>query len=305
MRTAGGVVVSLVLVVAACGESSLEGLRARDGSVEGGGTGGLAGTGGLGGTGGFGGGSGTDGGAGSGALAGVGGTSANDASRGGTAGATGEDAGEDGAIGGSGGSGGAATGGSGGVATGGSGGAATGGSGGTLEAGKGPCVSGTTGTHAARFRWAGSGSTAYVVYEANTLPDTSPWHVSAASASVGYTPVFVDPFLGQGGLDLSGAVFIDVELSTAGLSSFRSVTIAVYGRSYNTTTSGSFSWQTLAGTGAAPAGLVSNTAPYEWYTADATPVFSPGNANVLLRLRAGPQSNALVVNRVEICFDAT
>jgi hypothetical protein len=144
-----------------------------------------------------------------------------------------------------------------------------------------------------------------VVYEANTLPDTSPWHVSAGSGSIGYMPVFVDPFLAQGGLDLSGSVFVDVELSTAGLSSFRRVTIAVYGRSYNTTTSGSFSWQTVGGTGAAPSGLVSNTAPYQWYAADATAVFSPGNGNVLLRLRAGPPSNALVVNRVEICFDAS
>jgi hypothetical protein len=143
-----------------------------------------------------------------------------------------------------------------------------------------------------------------VVYEANTLPTTSRWHVSAASSSIGYTPVFVDPFLGEGGLQLSGSVFIDIELSTIGLSSLAGVTIALYGRSYNTTASGSFTWQTVRGTGAAPSGSVSNVAPYEWTTADATAFFSAGDANLLVRLRAGPPSSSLVVHRVEICFDA-
>ena len=175
------------------------------------------------------------------------------------------------------------------------------------DAGGGGCISGATGTHSVRFRWAGSGSgsTAYVVYEGNTLPDTSRWHVSAASSSIGYTPVFRDPFLGVGGLDLEGTAFIDVELSTAGLSSIRNVTIAIFGRSYATTTSGSFTWQTFSGTGAAPSGSVANSAPYEWYGANATSAFTPGDSGVLLRLRAGPPSNALIVNRVEICFDAS
>ena len=157
-----------------------------------------------------------------------------------------------------------------------------------------------------RFRWtgAGSGSTASVVYEANTLPDTSRWHVSAANSTIGFTPVFVDPFLGSGGLDLEGDVFIDVEISTAGLSAIDRATIAIFGRSYNTTTSGSFTWQTFNGTGAAPTNLVSNVAPYSWYRADATAAFRTGESGALVRLRAGPSSNALAVNRVEICFDA-
>jgi hypothetical protein len=143
-----------------------------------------------------------------------------------------------------------------------------------------------------------------VVYEANTLPDSSRWRVTAGSASFGYTPVFADPFLGPGGLDLEGTVFIDVELSTAGLSAISKVTIAVFGRSFNTTASGSFSWQTISGTGATPTNFVSNVAPYSWYPGDATAVFRPADSGLLLRLRAGPSSNALVVNRVEICFDA-
>jgi hypothetical protein len=171
----------------------------------------------------------------------------------------------------------------------------------------GSCVSGASGTHALRFRWDGngSGSTAYVVYELDSLPDTSKWKVGAYSQSIGYTPVFGDTFLAQGGLDLSGTVFIDVDLSTVGLSSIKHVTLSIYGRSYNTTTSGSFTWQTFQGTGASPSGGVSNSAPYEWYGADATAAFTPGNSAVKLRIKPGPPSGALVVNRVELCFDAT
>jgi len=170
----------------------------------------------------------------------------------------------------------------------------------------GGCLSGATGTHVLRFRWEGttSGSTAYVRYEANTLPDTTRWRVTAASSSIGYTPVFRDPYLGEGGLELSGTVFIDVELSTALLSSISNATLAVYGRSYSTTASGSFSWQTFSGTGATSSGFVSNSAPYEWYPADATAALPAGDDGTLLRIRAGPPSNALIVNRVEICFDA-
>ena len=171
----------------------------------------------------------------------------------------------------------------------------------------GGCVSGATGTHAVRFEWAGSGpgSTAYVRYETNELPDTSRWRVSAASMSIGYVPQYGDTFLGDGGLVLEGTVFIDVELSTVGLSSIRDVTLAIRGRSYNTTTSGSFSWQTFTGTGASPYGSVYNSAPYQWYGADATTAFAPGDSGVYLRIRAGPPSGSLIVNRVELCFDAS
>lgn len=170
----------------------------------------------------------------------------------------------------------------------------------------GGCVSGAAGRHVARFRWtgSGSGSRASVSYEANTLPDRSRWRVTAASRSIGYTPVWGDPFLGEGGLDLSGTAFMHVELSTAGLSSIRSVTLAIYGRSYSIGTSGSFSWMSFDGAGAAPSGSVANSAPYRWYRADATDAFRPGNGGVLLRISPGPPSGSLVVNRVELCFEA-
>lgn len=173
----------------------------------------------------------------------------------------------------------------------------------------GGCVSGATGTHVARFRWNGSssGSTAWVSYEANNLPDTSRWRAGAYSRGpIGsYTPTWQDPFLGEGGVELGGTVFFDIELSTLGLSSIRNVTIAIYGRSYNTTTSGSFTWLTFDGSGASPSGGVANSAPYEWYGANATSAFTPGNDGVLLRLEAGGPSSSLVVNTVEICFDAS
>lgn len=169
----------------------------------------------------------------------------------------------------------------------------------------GGCISGATGTHVVRFRWTGSGpnTRASVNYEANTLPDTSRWRVTANSMSIGYSPVFTDTFLGAGGLELSGTVFIDVELSTVGLGSISNVTLAILGRSFNTTASGSFTWQTFAGMGAAPSGLVANSAPYEWYRANATAAFTPGDGRVLLRIRSGPPSGSLVVNRVEVCFN--
>jgi hypothetical protein len=170
----------------------------------------------------------------------------------------------------------------------------------------GDCISGATGTHAVRFSWRGNGpnSTAYVDYEVNELPDTSRWKAGAYAQSFSYTPVYTDTFLGAGGLELSGTVFMDIELSTDGLASVSQATIGIFGRSFDTTSPGSFAWQTFSGTGAAPSGLVANSAPYQWYTADATAALPAGDDGILLRITPGPPSNSLVVNSVEICFDA-
>jgi hypothetical protein len=175
---------------------------------------------------------------------------------------------------------------------------------GGLPMGTGGCVSGAVGTHVARFRWMGNGpnSTAYVQYEANTLPDASRWKAGAYSrGAIGYTPVFSDTFLGVGGLEMGGTVFIDVELSTASLARLSKVTLAVFGRSFATSSSASLSWMTFDGSGAAPSNAISNVAPYRWYAFDATSAFRVGNAGVLLRI--SPVSGTLVVNRVELCFD--
>lgn len=178
--------------------------------------------------------------------------------------------------------------------------------GGGTDPNPGGCVSGAMGTHVARFRWAGSGanSPAYVQYEANNLPDQTRWKAGAYSrGGVGYQPRFSDTFLGAGGLEMGSANFIDVELSTAQLSKITRVTLSILGRSFSTGSSGSFEWMTFDGAGAAPSGLVSNATPYAWYSVDATSGFVPGNAGVLLRISPGAPSRALIVNKVELCFE--
>lgn len=112
-------------------------------------------------------------------------------------------------------------------------------------------------------------------------------------------------FLGDGGLVLDGSNFVDLELFTVGLASIQSATLSIFGRSFNTTASGSFRWQSFDGVGAAPSNLVSNSAPYEWYGADMTTEISAGGDGVLLRIKAGPSSGVLVVNRIEICMQAS
>lgn len=167
-----------------------------------------------------------------------------------------------------------------------------------------PCISGATGRYVARFRWEGNGpgSRAYVRYEANTLPDTARWKASANARNVGYMPVYDDTFLGVGGLKFSNTVFMDIELSTLNVPSLSKVTISILGRSFNTTSSGSFNWQTFDGTGNSPYGGVFNSAPYQWYSADATQALPAGKDNILLRLKPDGPSNALIVRGVEVCF---
>ena len=102
-----------------------------------------------------------------------------------------------------------------------------------------------------------------------------------------------------GGRDDAGA------LTTVGVATISNATLSVYGRSFNTTAPGSFHWQTFDGTGAAPTNLVSNSAPYQWYSAAMTTEISPGDNGVLVRIKAGPSSGSLIVNRIEICMTAT
>jgi hypothetical protein len=154
-------------------------------------------------------------------------------------------------------------------------------------------------------RWAQSGSTAYPVYEVNGLPDKSRDHTGAYGYQIGFTAQYVDPFLAQGGLQLDSSDFVDIELTTVGVSAITSAKLALYGRSFNTTTSGSFNWQTFDGTGTTPTNTVSNVAPYAWYSGDMTSEISPNDNGVLIRIKAGPSSGALVVNRIELCVQGS
>src|SRR5262249_12800830 len=125
----------------------------------------------------------------------------------------------------------------------------TGGSG--IVAG-GPCTSGATRATAIRVRWVNSGGTATVQYEKLGLPAKSDYNVSAANMSFNYTPSFGDQNLNVGGLEMPGGVFVAFEISTVGITAIDAATFSIYGRSYNTSASGSFSWQSFTGTGATP-----------------------------------------------------
>jgi hypothetical protein len=169
----------------------------------------------------------------------------------------------------------------------------------------GPCLSGTMGQTAYRIRWSNAGGHAQAVYEVNGLPDHSRDHAGAYGYVIGFQSSFVDMFLGSGGLQLDGSDFVDLEITTAGVSHITSATLSIYGRSYNTTASGSFNWQTFVGTGTSPTNSVSNVAPYAWYSADMTTEIAPNDPMTLIRIKAGPSSGALVVNRIELCMRAS
>lgn len=168
----------------------------------------------------------------------------------------------------------------------------------------GACISGTAGATAYRVRFADAGGTAQVVYEVDGLPDHSRNHAAAYGYQIGFTPSFVDPYLGVGGLQLDSSDFVDLEITTAGISSIQNATISIFGRSFDTTTNGGFNWQTFVGTGATTDDFVSNIAPYRWYSADFTTEIRPGDNGVLVRVKAGGLSGVLVVNRIEICMQA-
>lgn len=170
----------------------------------------------------------------------------------------------------------------------------------------GPCTSGAKGATAFRVRFYNGGGKPTVMYDVWGLPDKSRQKVGVYGYTIPYTvPAWADPFLGEGGLQLDSSNFIDIELSTKSLSSITSVTLSLYGRSYNTTASGSFNWQTFTSTGATPSGSVSNAAPYKWYPGNATAAFVTGDGGVLLRIKAGGPSGSLVVNKIELCMEAS
>jgi hypothetical protein len=169
----------------------------------------------------------------------------------------------------------------------------------------GPCLSGAPGQTAYRVRWAGSGGTAYVQYEVHAMPDTSRFRAGAYGYQIGFTPQYVDTALAQGGLLLNSSDFVDIELSTVGISSISSAHLALYGRSYSVSTSGSFNWQTFDGLGQTASNVMSNGTPYAWDSGDMTTEISPGDDGVRIRIKAGPSSGSLVVNRIEICLQAS
>ncbi|HUQ01790.1 MAG TPA: hypothetical protein VM261_04805 [Kofleriaceae bacterium] len=169
----------------------------------------------------------------------------------------------------------------------------------------GPCLSGAPGQTAYRVRWANGGGSAYVQYEVHAMPDTSRFRAGAYGYQIGFTPQYVDTALAQGGLLLNSSDFVDIELSTVGISSITSAHLALYGRSYSVSTSGSFDWQTFDGLGQTASNVMANSTPYAWDSGDMSSDISPGDDGVRIRIKAGPSSGSLVVNRIEICLQAS
>jgi hypothetical protein len=169
----------------------------------------------------------------------------------------------------------------------------------------GPCLSGAPGQTAYRVRWLDGGGTAYVQYEVHAMPDTSRFRAGAYGYQIGFTPQYVDTALAQGGVLLNSSSFIDIELSTIGIASITSAHLALYGRSYSVSSSGSFNWQTFEGVGQTASNVMANSTPYAWDSGDMSTEISPGNGGVRIRIEAGPSSGSLVVNRIEICLQAS
>lgn len=165
----------------------------------------------------------------------------------------------------------------------------------------GPCMSGAPGATALRIRFYSSGGKVLVSYEKWGLPDASRQKAGIYGYTIGYTPSW-DGW-GEGGLLLNSSNFVDIELSTVGLSSISKSTLSLYGHSYTST--GSFSWQTFDGSGATPPNSMSGMITHAWSSGDATAAFPPAKGGALLRIKAGPSSNSLVVNRIELCMQAS
>lgn len=158
-----------------------------------------------------------------------------------------------------------------------------------------PCLAGA-GWAAFRFKYKGS---TFASIEAFGLPDSAGF-----SANAVFSTSFVDAANG-GGIEIASGNWILILYSINGLSTIRSATLSIYGRSYNTTASGSFNgWTPVYGDNYAPTNSVSNAWPYHWTSLDFSSSLNVGDSPVGIRLYAGPNSNDLVINTVELCLDA-
>ena len=161
-----------------------------------------------------------------------------------------------------------------------------------------PCLNGP-GFAAFRFHYDTSGSQSPIV-DAFGLPDSSNWEA---------TPVFstsiVDPGNG-GGLEIGSGNWILIRYSLVGLHQINGARFSLFGRSYDTTASGSFdAWSPIYGDAPSPTDSVSNAWPYAWTTIDYTGHLAIGDDPGLtgIRLYSGPSSDTLVIHAVELCID--
>jgi hypothetical protein len=163
-----------------------------------------------------------------------------------------------------------------------------------------PCTHGP-GWIAFRFHYSPNSGTQAILDDFG-LPDNSNWQaVPAFSSSV------VDAGNG-GGLEIGSGNWILIRYSVAGLTTITSATFSIYGRSYDTTASGSFdAWSPLYGDAPSPPDSVSNAWPYTWTTIDYTGQVQVGDSPGLtgIRLYSGPSSNDLAIHAVELCIEGS
>jgi hypothetical protein len=111
-----------------------------------------------------------------------------------------------------------------------------------------------------------------------------------------------------GGLEIGGSNYILIRYSVAGLTTITSATFSIYGRSYDTTASGSFdAWSPIYGDAPSPTDSVSNAWPYAWTTIDYTGHVQVGDNPGLtgIELSAGPSSGDLAIHAVELCIEGS
>lgn len=160
------------------------------------------------------------------------------------------------------------------------------------------CLNGR-GWAAFRFHYSPNNGTNAIV-DAFGLSDSSNWEATPV-----YSTSVVDSGNG-GGLEIASGNWILIRYSVVGLTQINAASFSVYGRSYDTTTSGSFeAWTPLYGSASSPTDSVSNAWPYAWTTVDFTGFVQVGDDPGLtgVRLYAGPNSNDLAIHAVELCID--
>jgi hypothetical protein len=160
------------------------------------------------------------------------------------------------------------------------------------------CLNGR-GWAAFRFHYSPNNGTNAIV-DAFGLSDSSNWEATPV-----YSTSVVDSGNG-GGLEIASGNWILIRYSVAGLTQINGARFSMYGRSYDTTTSGSFeAWTPLYGSASSPTNSVSNAWPYAWTTVDFTGFVQVGDDPGLtgIRLYAGPNSNDLAIHTVELCID--
>lgn len=162
-----------------------------------------------------------------------------------------------------------------------------------------PCSHGK-GFVAWKFHYANNSTSA--ITDVYSLPDNSNWQAVPA-----YSTSFVDSLHG-GGIQISGGNWILIRFSVQGMKTINGATLSVFGRSYDTTTSGSFNaWSPIYGSVYSPQNSHSNAWPYQWVTVDYSSNVKIGDSPGLtgIRLYSGPNSNVLVINTVELCIDGS